>query len=103
MVVYWDLVARRQVKGIYDYYLRIAGIRTAKKYRKEILISAERLRNFPRLGIVEIERKNIEAYRSIVVKKHYKIIYLIEEQRIFIAAVWDVRQDPAKLKTLIQK
>ena len=35
-----------------------------------------------------------EEYRSLVVQKHFKIIYFIEHNSIFITAVWDSRQNP---------
>jgi hypothetical protein len=35
-----------------------------------------------------------EEYRSLLVRKYFKIIYFIENENIYIAAVWDCRQDP---------
>lgn len=34
---------------------------------------------------------------SLVVEKHYKLIYYVEENKVFITAVWDIRRDPEYL------
>ena len=35
------------------------------------------------------------VYRSLVVHKHYKLIYHIEAETIYVAALFDTRRDPA--------
>jgi hypothetical protein len=39
-------------------------------------------------------------YRSVVVGK-YKVIYFIDDQQIVIAAVFDCRQNPKKMKDIV--
>lgn len=41
------------------------------------------------------ERK--EVFRSLVVRKNYKVIYYIQNTIIYIADIWDCRQDPDRL------
>jgi len=36
-------------------------------------------------------------YRSLVVKKKYKVIYFIEDEIVHISAVWDCRRNPDTL------
>ena len=60
-----------------------------------ILNAADTLSNFPQMAPIEQELSDFdEEYRSLVVHKHFKIIYFIECDSIFIAAVWDSRQNP---------
>ena len=42
----------------------------------------------------ELTDKRGKEYRSLLVRKHYKIVYFIEGDFIYFAAVWDCRTDP---------
>jgi len=44
-----------------------------------------------------------ELYRSLVIRKTYKVVYYIADDIIFIVAVFDCRQNPGKLKKDIRK
>lgn len=44
-----------------------------------------------------------QAFRALVVKKHYKVIYYIEKDTIYAVTIWDCRQNPNKLKLEIDK
>ena len=35
-----------------------------------------------------------EGYRYLVVQKHFKIIYFVESDSIYIAAIWDCCRNP---------
>ena len=37
------------------------------------------------------------TYRSLIVRKLFKVVYRIEDKTIFIVAVFDCRQNPQKL------
>ncbi|MDR2914378.1 MAG: type II toxin-antitoxin system RelE/ParE family toxin [Tannerella sp.] len=105
MVVYWDKEAREQLKGIYNFYREIAGIRIAKRIRKEIRNSAQKLGHFPCLGsIIEYgDQQNSDTYRSLVANKNFKIIYQIENKHVYVAAIWDVRQNPSRMGDIIRQ
>lgn len=105
MVVLWDKEAREQLKGIYNFYREIAGVRIAERIRKEIRYSAQKLGHFPYLGpIIEYDnQQNSDTYRSLVANKNFKIIYQIENKQVYIAAIWDVRQDPSGIGDIIRK
>lgn len=42
-------------------------------------------------------------YRSIVVYKYLRLIYLVYEDKIYFADIWDTRQSPTKLKERFEK
>lgn len=41
-------------------------------------------------------------YRSLVVRKHLKLIYYIKDNVIYIANLWDTRREPQQLKEEIK-
>lgn len=100
MVLKWEPLAQKRMKEIIEYYLEVAGLRTAKKFREQFIEAANRLLIFPNMGSIEYELEGITPYiyRSIVVGRNYKIIYRIENEVIFIFTIWDCRQDPTKMK-----
>lgn len=60
--------------------------------------SASLLKTFPQAGSLEsLLESRQKAYRCLVVEKHFKLIYYIENEVVYIAAVWDTRQDPSRL------
>ena len=64
----------------------------------QVFERAESLINFPFSGQTEpmlsSQRKD---YRRLTIS-HYKIIYFIEQETVFITDIFDSRQDPNKMK-----
>lgn len=100
MKLRWMKRAAKHLDSIYDYLAK-QNEHAAIKVYNELLDSAETLLTFPMAGKEECALKdNPKKYRSLVVNKHYKLIYRIESNIIKIVAVWDCRQSPKKLKSL---
>lgn len=61
------------------------------------------LKRFPQAGVV-MDRVDYDSliYRSLVIDKHYKIIYTVVDKVIWILSIFDCRQDPLKLFDTIQ-
>lgn len=60
--------------------------------------SATLLKTFPQAGPLEyLLESRQKAYRSLVVENHFKLIYYIENEVVYIAAIWDIRQDFSRL------
>lgn len=68
------------------------------KIRDKILYSADRLLAFPDFGTSEFELEHLRQGHRRIVKDHYKIIYRIEGDTIYVTDIFDTRQDPAKMK-----
>lgn len=94
----------RSLDQIY-YYLRDKDApRAAREITTELWNTANSLSRHPNMGKPEFAlRSEKETYRSLLVKKNYRIIYYCEDQTIYIIDIWDVRQDPSRLEQAIHK
>lgn len=96
----WSQFAEDEIDKIYDYYLKKAGIRIAKKIIKEIISEPNKLINNTFSTQVEdllIDRANRYLYLTC---NNYKIIYCVDHEKklIQISDVFDTRQNPFKIK-----
>lgn len=95
MKLLWLQLAEEDLDSIYQFYSTEKSIKTATKFYNDILDAAEKLINFPFIAAIESVLSEEEAeYRALVVRKHFKIVYFIENETVYIAAVWDCRQNP---------
>ena len=95
MNTHWLESAERDIDSIYDYYANDKSIKVADKIYNEIVDASYSLVNFPFMAPIERDLTSSKRqFRSLLVLKHYKIIYFIEGDFIYIAAVWDCRTDP---------
>ncbi len=64
-------------------------------------VSGEFVREYfliPEMAAIEpllLERQ--EQFRSLVVRKNYKVVYYIQNTTVFITDIWNCRQDPDNL------
>jgi plasmid stabilization system protein ParE len=101
MVVRWHWLAEEQLKEIFDYHLKKAGHKTAKKIVVRIKEYTATLGMMPFIGPVELSLESEpEEYRSLVIPKKYKAIYHVdtENNSVIIVDLWDCRQSPESLK-----
>jgi plasmid stabilization system protein ParE len=93
--------AEKHLDDIYNFY-RQKNEPAAINIYNYILDSIDRLANFPQMAAVDLLLSDMaQTYRSLVVKRMYKVIYYIEAENIHVAAVWDCRQNPDNLKDTI--
>lgn len=88
-----------------DIYNSIAGNNehAAIKLYNDFLDEIERLRSFPEMAAIEPVLDNEpQKFRALVVKHNYKVIYYIQRDTIYIAAIWDCRQNPKTNKKKIK-
>lgn len=98
--VFWTQTALNNLEDIFEYHKFKASIDIARKLVKKIVDSTILLQNSPKIGrIEELLRHRKFEYRFIIVG-NYKIIYWIEDNYIKIAAVFDTRQNPEKIKKI---
>ena len=101
MKLIWSIPATMQLENIYYFYSQ-KNIEAATNIYNDIIDEAETLTKFPKMAPIEpILEDYTRKYRSLVVRKHFKVVYRIEEETIYIAAVFDCRQDPQKLVSMI--
>lgn len=95
--VVWTEPALDELNGIYTYYNEYKSEATAVKLFNAIVDASERLAIFPKMGgIEELLRDRQKCYRSMI-ESNYKIVYYIEKKNIYIASIWDCRQNPLRL------
>jgi toxin ParE1/3/4 len=97
MKVEWTDRAKKDLRKLFDYYKDDAQNVVAKSVTNHIVRQSMLLESLPLLGLVEpsLEGKKIE-YRSLILGNQ-KIIYWIDGETVFIATLFDCRQDPLKL------
>ena len=98
MQVVWNRRAEYHLNQILLYGVETFGKEIANRLFHQISKSVKLLSANPYLGKKEpfIEGLSI-TYRSLLVHKHYKLIYHIEAETIYIAALFDVRKLPSSL------
>ncbi|WP_455638604.1 type II toxin-antitoxin system RelE/ParE family toxin [Parabacteroides sp.] len=97
----WTTCARKQLRNIKLYYKEIASEKVAMSIILQIQQTAQLLTTQPYLGKIEPALINEpEEFRSII-EGNYKIVYWVDKKIIRIIAVFDTRQAPDKLKSLL--
>lgn len=97
MRIQWLEPAQEDLRQLRVYYLKNAGVTTARDRIMNIMRDVSLLQNNPFLGKEDQELgRDIEQYRFLVCGD-YKIFYYIRENIIKIALLWDCRQNPVRL------
>jgi len=100
MKIKWTDLAKFQLKGIFIYHKSNVSEKVAEKIRKSVVDAVHILYKNPLAGPTEpllIKRNKNFRY---LVQGNYKIIYWIDKEIIFIASVFDCRQNPTKMKVV---
>jgi plasmid stabilization system protein ParE len=98
--VNWTDKAKNDLNDIFIYYSEIASKNVAKSITKNIVSRSLDLKSNPYLGMIEeYLLHRTKNYRSII-DGNYKIIYFVENDSIYIATVFDCRQNPIKLSNI---
>lgn len=91
--VYWTGAAQRDLRGIIDYIAR-DSVDKAKTVYADLKEKAADLRHLPLKGRVvpELRYFGILVYRELIVSP-WRIIYKVEERRVWVLAVFDSRRN----------
>ena len=101
MKLEWTLPAAQQLENIYHFYSQ-KSVEVATNIYNDIVDEADILVEFPNIAPIEPWLTDcVYVYRSLVVRKLFKIIYRIADETIFIVAVFDCRQNPTRMKTYV--
>lgn len=100
MQVIWRKIAREELRDVLRYGQKNFGQDAMQSFYGQINRCELLLTSNPFMGPIEssfADRKMV--YRSLVVHKHYKLIYWVDEKKgvIYIADLWDTRREPAML------
>ncbi|WP_294559075.1 type II toxin-antitoxin system RelE/ParE family toxin [uncultured Bacteroides sp.] len=103
--VKWMPLALIDLRCICEYYRIVKkSPKTSQLLKQELILSSNTLETFPFGGAIELLLANEEIeFRYLVVRKHYKLIYFVENDVANIVAVWDCRQNPDKLFEMLTR
>jgi plasmid stabilization system protein ParE len=96
--------AERHLHSVFDYYA-IKSESVASNIFNDILDAIEGLKQFPEKAAKEpLLDGFVVVFRSLVVRKHYKIIYFInyDMETVFVVAIWDCRQNPNNMEKFVE-
>ena len=100
--ILWTETARNHLEDINNYYKLKASIKVAQKIVNQIFDRLLVLETQPLTGQIELLLKHRKHKYRYLVHGNYKIIYWIEDNYVKIAAIFDCRQNPNKMKTEIK-
>ena len=89
--IHWLRRASDELEAIFQFYCRLAGEQVAKRRIGIIIHEVNYLESMPFLGKQDEEFTQIRKYRYLVVLA-YKIYYFVEDDKVFVASIWDCRQ-----------
>lgn len=85
--------ASENYNSIKEYISNKFGVLVAGTFESKLIDFLELLKNFPELGSLEIEKKNIRGFQF---SKQTRIFYRIKRDKIIILTLFDVRWYPNK-------
>lgn len=100
MRIIWDNEAKAYLKEALAYCKDTFGQYVAQQFLDRLATLEQQLITNPERGFPEALLANRACtYRSIIVQKHFKLVYRImeEEETIHIVDLWDTRREPQKL------
>jgi plasmid stabilization system protein ParE len=101
MVIVWLPQAEEALNSIHFYYSE-KSLQAASKMISDIKQATERLVDYPEKAFREpLLSERPETFRSLIIKKIYKIIYYVNGDIIYIADIWNCRQNPITLRSRI--
>lgn len=90
--------AKINLAKIYGYLSKYASIEIAKNVKNGVLEHISTLLKHAKLSQLEEDLQELGKNHRRLVYKHYKIVYRIEGDTIYITDIFDSRQDPEKIK-----
>ena len=96
--------AEGHLEAAYNFRKETTSQRSAAELFNNLIDGIQILAEQPHLGRMEplLEDAAI-SYRSLILLRDFKVIYHIDGQTIVIAAVYNCRQDPEKLREVVLK
>ena len=103
MQIKWSDDAIEELNAALEYGVSTFGENAAKRFYENLLENESILLTNPRIGQNEpLLVRRSQNFRSRVVHKHYKLVYYIEVDIIYIVALFDTRRNPASLANHIK-
>jgi len=96
--------AEDHLEAAYNFREETTSQRSAAELYNNLIDGIQILIDQPHLGRIEplLEDAAI-SYRSLILLRDFKVIYHIDDQIIVVAAVYNCRQEPEKLREVVLK
>ena len=98
MKVFWTKFALDSLSEAYNYYVKNVGINIAGNIRDRILSGTNQLENHSQSGQIEEFLVDLDEGHRYIIRGNYKIIYKIQNQKVYVTDVFDTRQNPKKMR-----
>jgi toxin ParE1/3/4 len=92
----WSRLADLDIQSAHSY-LEERNPNAARRFALDILNTLELIRDHPEAGAVATDFLPRGRYRHWICGR-YRIIFRVEEDRIWILRIWDSRRNPQDLK-----
>lgn len=103
MKIVWSPDAIEMADSFFEVTRHLFGQKVYRKYLEQIETIQQQLSIMPRMGSLETALADEDGeYRFKLINDRFKLIYrIVDEETILILAVWDMKQDPNKLRLFI--
>lgn len=95
IVIQWRSKALLQVESTVRFLTERGAIEASDAFLDDVKSAAARVAQSPNIG--RLEKKDGEV-RSWPIDRHRRLIYSVKANVLVVLQVWDMRQDPGKLK-----
>lgn len=97
MKVFWTKLALDSLSDIYHYYKNSVSENIACNIRDSILSSTNQLEKHSLSGQIEEFLMDLNEGHRYIIRGNYKVIYKIQNQKVYVTDVFDTRQSPDKI------
>lgn len=95
MTVIWDPEAKKSLRQVSRYIRDRFGTKAQQRFIKEVDDLGLLLATNPNLGFIDsLFDGRSKTYRSVVINGLSKLVYLTDDDTIYIVAFWDTRREP---------
>lgn len=95
MKIIWTESAQKSQDAAAAYIFNEFGAMPLIDFYKNLDEIEEDLSDFPELGRIEpLLQDRSKSYRSLVATKYNRIIYYVDDDKIYIVDFWDTRREP---------
>ncbi len=103
MQVEWSKQAMREWENTVRYIFREFGRKAPENFELDIAKWEARIAVNPELAHQEpLLKDRKKYYRGLIVSKHSKLIYFVENEVVYISDLWDMRREPSRLSRRIK-
>ena len=95
-ILRWHSAAVADLEEAHGYLFE-RNPEAAQRFAIAVLEAAERLQDFPEIGAVARDLRPLGRYRHWIYS-HYRLIYRIDGELIWLLRLWDSRRNPQDLR-----